>query len=277
MRGPSKGSVYCPLGWRARRPRRYDVMHPDHTVAGAMHDVRLWWHAPESRVYAHPTQIVCQSSRYVDSGTLSGMPDVASLPLYDRLELRRILSQEARGSSAIGEISVLTSMDRARMRSVICTPDQMCVGIMCLNSSQAIHCGNCQIHHSNLYSGPLDMLFIADTQTLPEHHSNATAWIEPLRVCLQHPAFNMQMQRRVMPTLASTASSSCPCYEQLPNRRHQNLKAFEEHIQQYGSVCFVTEQYLYNLSGYGVRVVWKLFMLNLFAVKWAQRRREGMT
>ena len=30
-------------------------------------------------------------------------------------------------------------------------------------------------------------------------------------------------------------------------------------------------------SGLGVRVVWKLFMLNLFAVKWAQRRREGMT
>ena len=50
--------------------------------------------------------------------------------------------------------------------------------------------------------------------------------------------------------------------EQLPNHRHRNLKAFEEHIQKHVSSCFVTELYLYNFSGLGVRVAWKLSLLS---------------
>ena len=36
-------------------------------------------------------------------------------------------------------------------------------------------------------------------------------------------------------------------FEQLPNHRHRNLKAFEEHIQKHVSSCFVTESYLYEI------------------------------
>ena len=50
-------------------------------------------------------------------------------------------------------------------------------------------------------------------------------------------------------------------YEQLPNHRHRNLKAFEEHIQKHIYYLFVTESYLYYFSGSGVRVVWKLFII----------------
>ena len=47
--------------------------------------------------------------------------------------------------------------------------------------------------------------------------------------------------------------------ERLPDHWHRNLKAFEEHIQRHVFFCFITEQFVYNLSGLGVRVVWKLF------------------
>ena len=49
-------------------------------------------------------------------------------------------------------------------------------------------------------------------------------------------------------------------HEQVPDHRRQNFKAFEEHVEQHVSSCFVTESYLYNFSGLGVRVVWKLFI-----------------
>ena len=47
--------------------------------------------------------------------------------------------------------------------------------------------------------------------------------------------------------------------EQLPNHRHQNLKASRGHSQKHGSSCFSTERYLYNFSGLEVRVISKLF------------------
>ena len=39
------------------------------------------------------------------------------------------------------------------------------------------------------------------------------------------------------------------CTEQLPNHRHRNLKAFEEHSQTHVSPCSNTEQYLYDFLG----------------------------
>ena len=47
--------------------------------------------------------------------------------------------------------------------------------------------------------------------------------------------------------------------EQFPNHRHRNLKACEEHVQTHVFSRFITESCLYNFSGLGVRVVWKLF------------------
>ena len=44
-----------------------------------------------------------------------------------------------------------------------------------------------------------------------------------------------------------SGASCVPCgnvFEQSPNHRHRNLKAFEEHIQKHDSYCFVAEQYV---------------------------------
>ena len=46
--------------------------------------------------------------------------------------------------------------------------------------------------------------------------------------------------------------------ERFPDHRHRNLKAFRERIQNRVSYWFVTEYYLYDSSGLGVRVVRKL-------------------
>ena len=45
----------------------------------------------------------------------------------------------------------------------------------------------------------------------------------------------------------------------------------EQRIQKHVSSCFVTEQYLCNFSGLGVRVVWKLSSL---AIWWGSRSRD---
>ena len=52
--------------------------------------------------------------------------------------------------------------------------------------------------------------------------------------------------------------------ERFPHHWHLNLKAFREHIRNQVSDCFVTEEYVYNISGLGVRVVWTLFNYNCY-------------
>ena len=42
---------------------------------------------------------------------------------------------------------------------------------------------------------------------------------------------------------------------QSPNNRHWNFKAFEEHLRNHVSVCFVTEQYLYVIICLGVQAL----------------------
>ena len=63
-----------------------------------------------------------------------------------------------------------------------------------------------------------------------------------------------------MPLYLAAASYRLASSERFPDHRHRNFKAFREHIKHQDPACSITEQYLYNLSWLGVRVVWKLFI-----------------
>ena len=52
------------------------------------------------------------------------------------------------------------------------------------------------------------------------------------------------------------AGPPCSGAAGLPNHRHRNSKALEDHIQKHVSDCFVTEQHLQNFSGLGGHVPW---------------------
>ena len=82
----------------------------------------------------------------------------------------------------------------------------------------------------------------------------------------------VHLPSKLLAIVAFTSSATGPDAprQQFPDHRNRNFKAFEEHIQTHVSSCFVAEQYLYNFSGLGVRVVWKLF------IDWTEQRTRRL-
>ena len=63
--------------------------------------------------------------------------------------------------------------------------------------------------------------------------------------------------------LAHEQTNILTSHEQSPNHQHPNLKHLKSTLKTVFYVCFVAEYRLHILSGFGVRVVWKLFITRI--------------
>ena len=69
--------------------------------------------------------------------------------------------------------------------------------------------------------------------------------------------------KRQVPARLAALTARRVFVEQLLNHRHRNLKAFREHVQNHVVYCFMSEIFI-EVSGLGVRVVWKLLIVCVY-------------
>ena len=117
---------------------------------------------------------------------------------------------------------------------------------------------NCHSTSSHVRVAPSDIRtwtigFVRSTRRQGEGTRDEAVGLAPPA---SHP--NRSLCARGVPIVRHTTEHRAQI-ERFPDHRHRSLKAIEEHFQIHVSDCFVTELYLHNISGSGVRVVWKLF------------------